>query len=406
MKRRAIVFFGVTAAAILAAALLFHPREGGADEPFVPKSDGEVLERLATGASDPRARELAALRRAAAADPRNLENAVALARKDIEESRARSDPRYLGYAQAALAPWWQEPSPPPAVLVLRATIRQSLHDFDAALSDLDKVTASTPNDPQAWITRSVVLTVLGRYEEARRSCAPLPRLTSDLVAAVCVASIDAVTGAAQAGYSRLEAALAAAPGASPPERAWGVSTLGEIALRLGRDADAERHFAEALALDPNDGYVLGAYADLLLDLGRASDAARLVASRTENDGLLLRLAMAETMTHARDAAMHVELLRARFEASHLRGDTVHRREEARFELTLRKDAQAALALASANWNVQREPWDVRILLESALAAHDPGAAAPALAFLDQHHLEDPRIAAAAAALRSKATPKP
>jgi Tfp pilus assembly protein PilF len=406
MKRRAIVFFGVTAAAILAAALLFHPRAGGADEPFVPKSDGEVLERLVTGATDPRARELAALRRAVAADPQNLENAVALARKDIEESRARSDPRYLGYAQAALSPWWQEPSPPPAVLVLRATIRQSLHDFDAALADLDKVTAIAPNDAQAWITRSVVLTVLGRYDEARRSCAPLARLTSDLVVAVCEASIDAVTGSARAAYDRLDAALAAAPGVSPPERAWGISTLGEIAVRLGRDADAERHFVEALAIDPNDGYVLGAYADLLLDLGRASDAARLVASRTENDGLLLRLAMAETAMKSPAAEAHVELLRARFEASHLRGDSVHRREESRFELTLRGDARAALTLASANWNVQREPWDVRILLESALAAHDPAAAAPALAFIDRYHLEDPRIAAAAAALREKATPKP
>ena len=94
-----------------------------------------------------------------------------------------------------------------------------------------------------------------------------------------------------------------------------------------------------------------------------------------------------------------ELLATRFDASHLRGDTVHRREEARFRLGLQHDAAAALTLARANWDVQREPWDVRILLESALAASDPAAAKPALSFLDEHHLEDPRILAVAAQLK-------
>ncbi len=44
--------------------------------------------------------------------------------------RARSDPRYLSYAEAALGPFWDLPSPPNDVLVLRATVRQSVHDFD------------------------------------------------------------------------------------------------------------------------------------------------------------------------------------------------------------------------------------------------------------------------------------
>jgi hypothetical protein len=54
----------------------------------------------------------------------------------------------------------------------------------------------------------------------------------------------------------------------------------------------------------------------------------------------------------------------------------------------------------ANWDVQREPWDLRVLLEAAVAARDPAAAAPAIAFLDAHHLEDPRILSLAAKLRT------
>ncbi len=53
-----------------------------------------------------------------------------------------------------------------------------------------------------------------------------------------------------------------------------------------------------------------------------------------------------------------------------RGDTVHRREEARFALWLDDDPARALALARENWDVQREPADLRILAEAAAAAKD------------------------------------
>jgi hypothetical protein len=96
----------------------------------------------------------------------------------------------------------------------------------------------------------------------------------------------------------------------------------------------------------------------------------------------------------------VELLAARYDDSRLRGDTVHRREEARFVLGVKHDAGGALALARGNWEVQREPWDLRVLLAAALAAKDPTAAAPALAFLDENHLEDVRIRALAQSLRA------
>jgi predicted Zn-dependent protease len=397
---RSVAVFSAAGLVIVVGALFFRP-PANADSPRLPTDDSEVLERLPTGAGDANERERERLRLALAARPDDLRTAVALARLDIETSRARSDPRYLGYAQAALGPWWSLPSPPPEVLVLRATIRQSSHDFDGALSDLDQVVAVAPGDAQAWITRSVVLAVRGRYGEARQSCGPLARLAPDLVFAVCEASIDAVTGRAGPAYERLQVAIARAPHLSTAEDEWARSTLGEIALRLGRDADAEQSFVAALAIDPDDAYVLAAYADLLLDLGRPAEAAKLVAGKTDNDGLLLRLALAEAKARSSDAATHAAMLGARFDASRLRGDTVHRREESRFELGIRGDARAALSLAVANWGVQREPWDVRVFLEAALAADDPAAAAPVLAFLDEHRLEDPRIAVLATKLRAR-----
>jgi tetratricopeptide (TPR) repeat protein len=398
-SRRSAIVLAVLATSIGLAVVLSLGDRSARGAAYVPTADSVVLQDLPSRLSDPTSRQLSLLRRTLAADPENVLVATRVARLDIQESRARSDPRYLGYAQAALAPWWDLPNPPPPVLLLRATIRQSVHDFDRALADLDSLVALTPNDPQAWLTRSVVLSVRGRYDEARKSCEPLVGQTSPLVVAVCNTSIDGLTGNAKKAYAELSAAMGQSR--SPDERAWAESTLGEFAARLGDTAHAEESFKAALATDPNDAYVIGAYSDLLLDVGRPKEAATLVKDRTINDALLLRLGLAEAADHAKGETEHTDELRGRFDASHLRGDTVHRREEARFELGLMHDAAKALELAKANWEVQREPWDVRVLLESALAAHDPAAAAPALEFLAAHHLEDPTIQKAADKLRAE-----
>ena len=101
--------------------------------------------------------------------------AVALANAYYQISRSEGDPRYLGYAQAALAPWWKDPEAPTAVLVSRATILQSNHEFDRALADLDRAIAREPKNGRALLVRSTVLTVQGKYAEARADCPKLYR---------------------------------------------------------------------------------------------------------------------------------------------------------------------------------------------------------------------------------------
>jgi tetratricopeptide (TPR) repeat protein len=389
-------FFGGVAALIVVSALLFHPRDTDGSVPFVPTREDTVLAHV-QAATTPRARLMNQLRAELVQKPGDLGSALRLAQMDIEESRKRADPRFLGYAQAALSPWWSLDAPPERVLLLRATIRQSVHDFDSAMTDLNTILDHDPSNAQALLTRAVVHSVRGEYPQALADCAPLPRLTEPPVAAVCLASVYAVNGKAEAAATMLEQALTL-PQLNDDERAWVKSVLGETYVRLSRDADAVRMWTEDHAADPEDAYVTGALADLLLDLGRPADAAKLVIGKEENDALLLRLALAESQLHgdaAKDADRHAKMLHERFAASHLRGDVVHRREESREVLDLEHDPDRALTLAIANFGVQREPWDVRVLLEAAKAARKPAAAKAALDFLARGHLQDPRISALA-----------
>ena len=356
-------------------------------EPFRPTDDRLVLERLSFNPTDSVAREIRALRSNLARNPRHLESAVHLVTRYIELSRSEGDPRFLGQAQAILAPWWQESTPPPAALLLRATIKQNAHEFDSALVDLDEVLSIQTSNAQAWLTKASILQVQARYDDARRACQPLARFTAHHVFLACLSDIAGVTGQAAKSQIVLRELLAH-PGVSGPERMWISTMSAEIAARTGDAQTADRSFSEILKTGVKNQYLLGAYADFLLDRGRHRDVVTLLQHETRADGLLLRLAIAEQALRLPSFQDHVATLAARFAASRDRGTNVHVREEARFTLVLLRNPQQALPLAQMNWKVQREPADARILLESALAAGKHAAAKPVLDWLSTNHVED------------------
>jgi predicted Zn-dependent protease len=341
--------------------------------PFVPSGDDVVVERLPEQ-GDPALKELKRIRAALAKDPRNLGVAAGVARRAVEAARATGDPRFLGQAQAALTPWWTAADPPSVALLLRATLKQSQHDFDGAIKDLDHLLTREPANGQAMLTRATVQTVRGNYADAERDCRGLARLTTALVFTSCIAGATSLSGNADDAYRDLVQALAR-PGDPPSIRAWALTLAAEIAARRGDVDAADGHFRDAFALDPRDAYLRAAYADFLLDNRRPRDALPLVREETRNDSLLLRLALAEQALPDARASFDVHRadLAARFDAARARGDKLHQREEARFRLVIEGNAQEALALARENWSVQREPADLRILAEAARAASDAGA---------------------------------
>ncbi len=347
-------------------------------EPFRPTADSQVLATVPARASDPRARELVTLRAAWRAQPYDVKTAVRLAQRYFDEVAAEGDPRYVGYAQAALQPWWALPDPPVPVRVLRAMLLQFDHRFDPALADLDAAVAADPANAAAWSWRTAILMVQARYAEAHKSCAQMADLTTELVAVACRAQVDAATGQAGPAAAALRAALQAAPDASPAERLWCLTRLAETEERRGAFPEAEAAFREALALGIPDVYLQAAYADFLLDRGRAAEVLVLLKDRGRADVLLLRLAQAAKATGDPKAASLAAEMGARFDAARRRGDTTHRKEESRFTLALQGDVPRALVLAKENFAVQREPIDARILLEAAVAARDVAAAQPVL----------------------------
>ena len=377
--------------------------------PFVPSSDAQVLERLPSRTSDPRARELQELRSAWRGDPNNLGASVKLARAYFNAVAAEGDPRYIGYAQAALAPWWILVDAPIDVRVLRAVLHQFDHRFDEALVDLDAAIAVQPNNVEAWSWRAAIHMVQANYPQARRSCEALAPLTSALIAAACAAQVDATTGRAAEAAAALRKALQAAAltteadkTAKAAQRLWVLTRLAETEERRGAYPQADAAFREALALNLSDIYLLAAYADFLLDQGRAAEVPALLKDRGRADVLLLRQALAAQALNAPDAAALARELGARFDAARLRGDVTHRKEESRYVRAFGGEAGTvnALKLGIKNFDEQREPADARILMEAAIAAKQPAAAEPALKWMAQSGIDSVALKKLAAQLQS------
>jgi hypothetical protein len=370
----------------LVAFLAFLPLLAGA-EPHVPTSDAQVLATVPARALDPRAREMVTLRDLWRRDPQDVQAAVRLARRYFDEVAAEGDPRWIGYAQAALAPWWDLAAPPVPVRVLRALLLQFNHRFDAALADLDAAIAADPGLGEAWSWRTAILMVQADYAGARRGCEHLAPLATPLIAVACTAQVDAATGHAAAAAAALRQALQASAQAPAEERLWALTRLAETEERRGQFPAAEAAFREAVALRLPDVYLLAAYADFLIDRGRHAEVLKLLQDSERADVLLLRLAESAQAAGDTRAARFRQELAARFDAARRRGDSTHRKEESRFVRGLQGDAARALALAQENYALQREPADARILLEAALAARQPAAAQPVLDWMAASHIE-------------------
>jgi tetratricopeptide (TPR) repeat protein len=383
MFQPALAVFALTAACLAPLQLLAAPR--------LPTDPAEVLERLPMRPGDATARELAGLRadvtRAAREAPADPLPATRLAGRYYELAIARGDPRYIGYADAVLAPFANNRSP--EALAIRGQLRQARHDFDGALTDFAAALKADPQFASAHAWRGAIYLVQADYAAARKECDALVALDRATLYGGCIGLLLAYSGQMEASSAALQRALAETRDAG--NRLWLLTRLGEVAAWRGQPDKAEKHYRAALALGIDDGYLLAAWSDFLLDQQRPAEVVKWLAGWEASDGLLLRLALAETALKLPAAKAHVQALADRFAAAKVRGDTTHRAEEARYLMHLAGDPAAALTVAAANYRVQREPRDARVLLEASIATKDAGAAQPVRDWLRSSGFEDAHV---------------
>ncbi len=369
----------------LAGILALGVAGAGFAAPYRPAEDSLVLEHVPARSALER---LAPLRAAVTERPGALEPALGLARGYIEIGRRESDPRFIAYAESALAPWLARREPPEPALVLQAIALQYLHEFDASLALLGRALKARPLDGQAWLTRAGLLELRGEFEDARRACARLLRTTDEITSLTCLASIESRSGGLAGSYAAMNRLAFADPRLPGEIRSWVLSVRADMAERLGDDRAAEDDLRSALASAPEDPYLRATYADLLIRLDRPREVLVLLQGSEAQDPLLLRLAIAGRRAGSAEARRWAELYAERLRAARRDHDVTHRREQAIFLLDVAGDAAGALTAAAGNWDSQREPVDVRIYARAAERANSAPDSALIAAWLRSSHYED------------------
>jgi len=199
-------------------------------------------------------------------------------------------------------------------------------------------------------------------------------------------SLQGQTAAARKGFTQLLAATQ-----DPAQTSWLQSLLAESEERAGLDGAARSAYQRSLKAEP-DLYTSIALSDLLLRTGQTSQALAVLQPLPPTDAVLLRQATALRRLHNPDWRTLRATLREWNAELARRGDdlSLHGREQALVALWLDDDAPAALQIARRNLDLQREPIDWWVALQSARQAKDTAAVQQLQKDMQQVGIQDAR----------------
>ena len=350
--------------AMLAVAAATHI--AAASDRFVPKDPGFVVASIRQSQPDA---ELLPLLDAWRAD-RSAATTAALASAFIERARSRREPSYFGRAEAVLAPLASRRGAAASLRRLYAEVLQYRHDFAGAEQLLDSILKEQAHDADARLLRASVRLVRGDFEGARADCALLAASGGDIAVPGFACFAEALAGGGELDRGLALLSLPAHPRSlAPASGAYLLATRAELRERDDNFAGAIADYRTALSLAPTDDSIRAALADALAASGMADEARAELAVDKASVALLVRSA---ALTEGSQRAEFTARASSWLSLEAARGDALHFREAAMLAL-VNGEPMKALAAAQANFEIQRELPDVRVLARAARAVGDAKA---------------------------------
>lgn len=352
---------------------------------LLPVDDEQVLEVLPAGSLQ---KELGELRQQLQQQPDNQQLAARLVEHYLDTHRRSGDERYLGYAEQILRPF----SRPVAELALvQAVLLQRQHRFDSAAQILENLLQQWPGNGEAHLILAYIYMALGQADVARRHCGFAVFAAGPAVTAACGARARSLTGDAKPAYQALLRLLDSTE--VDALEAFEIHySLAEISMRLGNLDDAHKYLDQALNIEPENLALLTSKADLLLWQGDFQLCYRLLQARQDQPALLLRYAVAvKAMGDIEKFDVVAAKLQRHFAYQLLRDPALASRDYANYLLQVMEEPGAALKIARANWQTQREPADTYTVLASAVAARSIGSVEDVLVWIAATGLNDDRV---------------
>lgn len=333
----------------------------------------------------------------------SLAQALIKARHFITLAKRDNNNRWYGFARSTIQPWLSNTSNNPEVALIKAHLYLLAHNFHDALSELNRVIAWRYDHPEALIMRANTYLMLSQYDKARRDCRQVALLSSPALGINCLARANALTGSADKALDQVLAVLKLKPILSPLVKFESHLNAAIFAHRLNKTSLANKHYNEALILEPNNPYLLEHYSDFLIEHDQWQKLATLISKTT--DVMDQRIKLARYLKHHTDQS--VQPLMAQIEDDFKRlkriNDDFPHKDYASYLLTLKQEPMPALTASLNNWDVQKDPSSALLVLRCALASRDFVRAQPVIEWVLHTQLYDHRIEHAIALLKRMTT---
>lgn len=381
-------------------------------QPYTPESNSSVVDILPAAivelSADIRRSQASRQQSATASGSQILRQAMDAYQVAVSSGEARA----YGHTLSILQRWPESDTRPAMYHILLAAVLQHNHEFDAALAELQRVTASGMNGSdrsayiQALMIQSQIGLVIGDYALVEQSCTALEQTARRAVFVNCQAQLDGVTGNALHALSLLTSTLRAGTNLNTVDYQELLTTAAVIAHRLGDSPLAESYYQGALRLSPTNAYLIVNYSTLLLELDRPVDVVALLSADANGTlnaemNILLAKALRATGSEAdrRRAADIVATLEQEFELAFMRNEAIPHKEYAQYALDLTNLPDAALSSAAENWSFQKEPSDTLLLARAATLNNDRDVLNDIEQWMSSVGLEDERLQAILASHR-------
>jgi tetratricopeptide (TPR) repeat protein len=290
----------------------------------------------------------------------------------LAKARATADPTYYRQAERALTKALATRPDDPDVLVGMGALALARHEFAEALTWGERARAAAPKKAAVYGVIGDAQVELGRYDEALDTIQTMVDLKPDAASYSRVSYLRELHGDLDGAVVAMRRAADASAAGEPA--AWTRLHLGNLLLRQGRIAEAEREYAWAQAADPNNMAAVAAVGRARLTAGDPAGAIPFYERAVERyplPELVLALGdLYEAVGRSDDAARqhelagglqrlvaanggNVDLELALFEAE--RGDAARAVDLARAEVNRRDSVHAQDALAWALYHIGDYP---------------------------------------------------
>ncbi len=298
-----------------------------------------------------------------------------------------ADPRLLGRIKALLQPWWTKSLAPIEVRFFRGFIHQHEHRFADSLVDIESVLIANPRHNSARFLQISIQQILGDFKQAETNCRQLRRSVGELVGIACVLWQQSFQGNLKRSFYKFKNEMVKSDLSQVAVKVYFLSALADMAMRQNELINARKYWHEVLTLSPSP-HVHVALADVLLAQKDYGGVLELLSPSGSNESMLLRLAIAAKRLGHPDALRYRKEFESKIVVSRLRGDNIHHREEALYQLEILGDVNRALHHAKANWESQKEPIDIRILAQTATVTGNHETLAQLKQWIQERDYED------------------